>query len=128
MVKHPRQLGFKLALKVDFHASDLTVVDAAAAKTRDVVYVAIPGDSGSARLNKRDAIKVGQTGKTLKARWKRTLHIFLEGANIRPNEKNDAINLLKCANSKEVSVWMRKAGKNSSPVCQRNYQEKQFLY
>lgn len=113
MVKHPEELGFKLGLKVHIgQPARIMWADRAASTTRDVVYVALLDDSR--RLNKGDALKVGQAG-SLKRRWQGIVAIFEPHRKLRDNEKSDRSKLLEFANGKEISVWMKEAGKTEIP-------------
>jgi hypothetical protein len=69
----------------------------------------------SRRLKKRDALKIGQSKGSLKSRWGGIVGIFKHGRKLRNNEKNDARKWLEAANGKEVSVWMKAAGKIEIP-------------
>jgi hypothetical protein len=116
MVKHPEELGFRLGLKVCIGepCSEPTYTDDA--KTvRDVVYVALLTEN-SGPLKKGDALKIGQTGGTLKERWDGIIGIF-RGAEDRlpPNVQHDRERWVEVAKGKEVSVWMREAGKVEIP-------------
>ncbi|MGO9273664.1 MAG: hypothetical protein ACLQOO_26075 [Terriglobia bacterium] len=113
-------MGFKLALKIHIgKPAYITeeVPDASTVFDAGVVYVALLGDN-SRLLKKGDALNIGQTGESLKSRWRRTVGIFNRDG-LRNYEKNDrkkwlvACGLLlpaEVANGKEVSVWMRVAG------------------
>jgi hypothetical protein len=115
MVKRPKHLGFKLGLKVHIgRPSFITKATPDASKVRDVVYVALlAGKSGA--LKKGDALKIGQTGGTLRRRWRGIVGIFDPSRRLRNNEKDDRDKFLKVAKGKEISVWMREAGKIEIP-------------
>lgn len=109
MVKHPKQLGFKLGLKIHIgEPAHITEDRPDASSVCDVVYVALLSENDGP-LKKRDALKIGQAGGSLKERWERIIGIFRRD-NLRPNEEEDRRKWLEVANGKEVSVWMRKAG------------------
>jgi hypothetical protein len=114
MVKHPKQLGFKLGLKI-FIGEPATITEETpdASTVTDVVYVALLAEN-SGSLKKRDALKIGQTGGTLKKRWQGIVGLFRRD-NLRPSERLYRKRFLKVANRKEVFVWMREAGKIEIP-------------
>ena len=108
MLKHPEELGFTLGLvvRIDEPAS-IVERTAQASHVCDVVYVALPKESGRP-LKKGDALKVGLSGKTLLDRWKGIVGIFK--SEKRPNEMEDRRKWLEAARGKDVCVWMRAAG------------------
>lgn len=118
MLKHPKQLGFKLGLEIRIgrpaHISRPMPEDS---KVRDVVYVALLTENRGS-LEKGDAIKVGQTGRSLKIRWEGIEGIFGPRRKLRINEEDDRKKWLEVAKGKEVSVWMRKAGKIEIPYAE----------
>ena len=116
MLKHPKDLGFKLGLKIRIgrpaYITKPTPPDAST--LRDVVYVALLAED-SGPLEKGDTLKIGQAKGSLMSRWGRIVGIFKRGRKLRNNEKNDRRKFLKVANGKEVSVWMKEAGKIKIP-------------
>ena len=98
MVKHPKQLGFKLALKI--RIGRLTLITRAtpdASTVPDVVYVALLAEN-SGSLEKGDALKIGQAKGSLMSRWGRIVGIFKRGRKLRNNEKNDRRKWLEVPN------------------------------
>jgi hypothetical protein len=114
MVNHPEQLGFKLGLKIHIGEPASITEEKREASTCDVVYVALPAEDNKP-LAKGDALKVGQTGKSLKWRWQTIKRMFEPGRKLRGNEEEDRRKWLEVANGKEVSVWMKAAGKIEIP-------------
>jgi hypothetical protein len=115
MVKHPKQLGFKLGLKIRIgKPARITKDTPVASAVHDVVYVALLAE-GSRRLKKGDALKIGQAKGSLKSRWGRIVGIFKPDRKLRNNEKNDLRKWLEVANAKEISVWMKAAEKIEIP-------------
>ncbi|HXC47379.1 MAG TPA: hypothetical protein VNU20_03745 [Candidatus Sulfotelmatobacter sp.] len=113
MVKHPEELGFKLGLKIRIGRPALIVQSTPDASTvRDVVYVALLDENRL--LEEKDALKVGQAKGTLLSRWRRLIGIF-QRDNLRKNEMEDRRKWLEVANGKEVSVWMKSAGRIELP-------------
>src|SRR6266567_357969 len=107
MVKHPKQLGFKFALKIYIGRPACIRKPTRDAKTvfgHGVVYVALLTETRGS-IKKGDALKIGQAGGSLMDRWKRIVGIFKRGRRLRDNEKNDRKKWLKVAGGKEVSVW-----------------------
>jgi hypothetical protein len=90
----------------------------AASTVRGVVYVALLAGKRGA-LKKGDALKIGQAGGSLESRWQGIVGIFKSGRKLSDNERNDRNKFLKVAQGKEVSVWMRKAGKIEIRYAQR---------
>ena len=114
MIKHPEQLGFKLGLRIRIcEPASITEDTRAASEVRDVVYVALAESDGP--LEKGDALKIGQTGGTLSARWRSMARIFRRGESLRPNEREDRRRWLEAADGNEVFVWMKAAGKIEIP-------------
>jgi hypothetical protein len=114
MLKHPRELGFALGLRIRIaEPASITESTAAASTVRDVVYVALFTEE-TGRLEKGDALKIGETNKTLMSRWKPVVGIFGR-ATLRNNEKDDRRKWLKFTSGKEISVWMKPAGKVEIP-------------
>ena len=115
MVKHPKQLGFKLGVKIHIgRPAHMTKPTPDARKVLGVVYVALLAEKRGP-LKKGDALKIGQTNRSLESRWRGIVGIFEPGRKLRSNEKNDRKKWLKVAKGKEVSVWMREAGKIEIP-------------
>lgn len=81
-----------------------------------VVYVALFTEE-TGPLEKEDALKIGQTNNTLMSRWKPVVGIFRRDA-LRDNETEDRRKWLNIANGKEISVWMKPAGKIEIPYAQ----------
>lgn len=107
MVKHPRELGFKLGLRIRI-GKPARITGEPAAKTKDVVYVALlAGRSGT--VNKRDVLKVGQTGRTLMQRWQGIMRIFDPKRKLRSNEREDRRKWLEAASGRDVWVWVKRA-------------------
>src|SRR6266481_7545718 len=110
MIKHPEQLGFTLGLKIVIgQPESITPCTPAATDVHDVVYVALLAEH-SGQLEKGDALKIGQAGKSLMKRWKGIAGIFKPGRKLRNTEVKALESWLGVANGKGVSVWMRKAG------------------
>ena len=136
MIKHPKQLGFKLGLKIRLgKQASITKRTPDASTVRDVVYVALL-DESSRPLKKGDALKIGQSGGSLLRRWQGIVGIFNRNENaLKPNEVQDRRRLLKFAPRKEVYVWMRAAGKIRIPYAKgvaqssfsRRWAEEEFL-
>lgn len=115
MIKDPEQLGFRLGLKIRIgQPASITQATRPATTDCDVVYVALLAENNRA-LKKGDALKIGQTRGSLMSRWKGIVGIFKPHRKLRKNEKNDLRKWLKLANGKEVSVWMKAAGKIKVP-------------
>src|SRR5437763_758528 len=112
MIKHPKELGFKLGLKIRI-GEPAEIIDPDASTAKKVVYVALLSENGRS-LKKGDALKIGQTGVTLRQRWERTLGICRR-KKLRPNEEEDRRIFLERTNGKEISVWMREAGEIEVP-------------
>ncbi len=111
MIKHPRELGFKLGLVIRIgEPAFITKEMPDASKLRDVVYVALLAEN-SRSLEKGNALKIGQAKGSLMSRWGPIVGIFKPGRKLRNNEKEDLRKWLKVANGKDVSVWMKAAGK-----------------
>jgi hypothetical protein len=112
MLKHPKELGFTLGLtiRISVPASIVATPDATA---RDVVYVALLAGNRKT-IKKGDALRVGQTKRSLKSRWKGIAGIFSRD-NLRDFEMEDRRKLLAEANGKEVAVWVKAAGKTTIP-------------
>jgi hypothetical protein len=114
MVKHPEELGFKPGLKIRIgEPAEIIERSPDASTVKDVVYVALLSENVRP-LEKGDALKIGQTKGTLRQRWERTLGIFRRDT-LRDNEKEDRRKFLERANGKEISVWMKAAGKTEIP-------------
>jgi hypothetical protein len=113
MVKHPEELGFELGLKIRIGEPALIPARYDPSKLHDVVYVAVLTEEGRP-FQKRDVLKIGQTGRTLIARWTGIAGIFSRD-KLRVNEKEDRRKWLEAANGKEVFVWVRKAGEFEIP-------------
>jgi hypothetical protein len=114
MVKHPEELGFTLGLKI--HLSEpASVIQSTpdASMVRDIVYVALLTEN-IRPLEKGDALKVGQTKGNLMSRWGPIVGIF-QRENLRNNEKDDRRKWLEVAIGKEVSIWLKAAGKIEVP-------------
>ncbi len=115
MVKHPKELGFSLDLVIRIGEPAFITKDTPDASTvRDVVYVALLAEN-SGPLEKGDALKIGQTKGSLMSRWGGIVDIFQPRRKLRKNVKADRDKFLKVANGKEVSVWMKAAGKIEIP-------------
>lgn len=113
-VKHPQQLGFKLGLKIRIgKPARITREMRDAWTVRDVVYVALLAEN-SRSLKKGDALKIGQAKGSLMSRWRGIVGLF-QRRKLRKNEKEDRRKWLDVANRKEVSVWMKRAGKTKIP-------------
>ena len=111
MVKHPKELGFSLGLVIRIGERALITKGTPDASTvRDIVYVALLAEN-SGPLEKGDALKIGQAKGSLMSRWGPIVGIFKPGRKLRNNEKEDLRKWLKVANGKDVSVWMKAAGK-----------------
>jgi hypothetical protein len=120
MVTHPEQLGFVLGLKIRI-GQDASMVETDVARKVfpfGVVYVALFADQGT-RLKKGDALKIGQTAKSLKSRWALTLGIFKPGRKLRGYEIEDRDEWLAKAQGKEVCVWMKPAGEIKIPYAEK---------
>ena len=114
MLVHPKDLGFEVGLRIRIAEPALIIQTTPMASTvRNVVYVALFTEE-TGPLEKGDALKIGQTNKTLMSRWKPVVGIFGRDA-LRNNEKDDRRKWLKCAQGKDVSVWMKPAGKIEIP-------------
>jgi hypothetical protein len=114
MLKHPEELGFTLGLIIRIgEPASIRTETPDASKVRDIVYVALLAENRGP-LEKGDALKIGQTKGSLMGRWGPIAAIFQRG-NLRNNEKDDRTKWLKVANGKEVSLWMRAAGKFEIP-------------
>ncbi len=106
MLKHPKQLGFKLGLTVQI-ARPAKVTLTPLALTKDVVYVALV--AGKIKpLKKGEALRVGQTRKSLGARWRSGVSV-LGTRRLRPNERQDRMRWLDAANGKKIEVWVKQA-------------------
>ncbi len=115
MLNHPRELGFTLGLKACIGKPSKITRHEPDALMEDVVYVALLSDHDDGRpLEKEHVLKIGQTKETLLERWRRTLGIFQRN-KLRPNEENDRDKFLERASGREISVWVRKAGKIEVP-------------
>lgn len=116
MVKHPKELGFKLGLKIRIgEPASLKEVTPVASTVRDVVYVALLAEH-SGPLEKSGALKIGQAKGTLMGRWQGIIGIFnRDRDNLRKNEQDDRERWLEVANGKEVLVWMKAAEKIEIP-------------
>ena len=114
MVKHPKALGFSLGLVIRIGEPAFMTKDTPDASTvRDVVYVALLAEN-SGPLEKGDALKIGQAKGSLMSRWRGIVGLF-QRRKLRDNEKADRSKFLEVANGKEVSVWMKAAGKIEIP-------------
>jgi len=123
MVKHPREFGFKLGLKTRIGVPPgKPKYEPEGLRVRDVVYVALLTEN-SGPLEKGDALKIGETGKTLKNRWDGIVGIFGD-RHLKRNEQHDRERFLhacgmespeEVANGKEVFVWMKKAERIEIP-------------
>jgi len=114
MIKHPRELGFKLGLVIRIgEPAFITKEMPDASKLHDVVYVALLAEN-SRSLEKGNALKIGQAKGSLMSRWGRLVSIF-KRVKLRKNERNDRRKWLRAANGEEVSVWMKAAGKIEIP-------------
>jgi hypothetical protein len=69
MLKHPQELGFTLGLKIRIDESASITTRTFDASMSDVVYVALFAEE-TTRLEKGEALKVGQTKGSLMNRWK----------------------------------------------------------
>jgi hypothetical protein len=114
MIKHPKELGFTLGLKIRIGEPALITERSESSKLSDVVYVALLDEQGRS-FEKGDVLKIGETGGTLAARWARTAGIF-GGKKIRPNEMGDRRKWLDAANGKEMSVWVKKRENTKFPT------------
>jgi len=113
MIKHPKELGFELGLVIRIgEPASISKEMPDASTVRDVVYVALLVENGRP-LEKGDALKIGQTNKTLMDRWTGIVGIFKR--SVRPNEESDRRKWLNAADGKEVSVWMKTAGRIEIP-------------
>jgi hypothetical protein len=114
IVKHPEELGFNLGLIIRIgEPAHIIQQMPDASRARGVVYVALLAEM-SRPFEKGHALKIGQTKGSLMARWLSIGGIFRRD-NIRPNEKEDRRKWLDIANRKQVSVWMKEAGKIDIP-------------
>lgn len=111
MLKHPRELGFTLGLKIRIDEPASIMTRTSDASMSDVVYVALFAEE-TTRLEKGEALKVGQTKDSLMKRWKGIAGTFSRD-NLRNNEIEDRRKWLKQAKGKEVAVWVKPAGKTS---------------
>jgi len=117
MVKHPEELGFKLGLTIRLgEPASITRSTHDASTIRDVVYVALLAENVGP-LEKGDALKVGQTKGSLMSRWGPIVGIF-QRDNLRSNEKDDRRKWLEVASGKEISIWLKAAGKIEVPYSQ----------
>lgn len=116
MVKHPKQLGFKLGLKIRIgEPASITEGTPVASRVCDVVYVALLAEN-SRPLKKGDALKIGQTKKSLMSRWQGIIGIFNQDKDdLKKNVQRDRERFLEVANGKEVFVWMKASGKIEIP-------------
>jgi hypothetical protein len=115
MVKHPKQLDFVFGLDIRIgRPAVIKSISRDAQKVCDVVYVALL-PKGRRSLKKGDVLKIGQTERTLEKRWKGIAGIFKPGRRLRKNERLDRDKWLKAAKGKDVSVWMRQAGRFTIP-------------
>ena len=114
MVKHPEELGFKLGLTIRLGEPALIIHSTPDASTvRDVVYVALLAEK-IRPLEKGDALKIGQTKGSLMSRWGPIVGIF-QRDNLRNNEKHDRRKWLEATTGKEISIWLKAAGKIEVP-------------
>lgn len=114
MIEHPEQLGFRLGLKIRIgQPASITQVISDASTVKDVVYVALLSENAKP-LEKRDALKVGQTKWTLMNRWNSLARIF-HSNSLRANEKEDRRRWLEIADGKDVLVWMKPSEKIEIP-------------
>jgi hypothetical protein len=108
--KHPRKLGFKLALEVHFSnnwSPTLKVCSEEAKSLSDIVYVAI-GRDGS-------YLRVGETGGTLFQRWgpvlmKQIPAGFTKG-KYRRHERMFSAKFRSEAAARDVQFWIKPAKK-----------------
>ena len=132
-LKHPKELGFRLASKIliDEPAEPVEVMSDASL-SRDAVYVALLSDDEP--LEKGTALKVGQSND-LKARWRGIVGIFRR-AKLRNNEREDRRRWLETASGKKIDVWVKPAGQIEIPwargLTQSTFSircaEEEFLY
>jgi hypothetical protein len=111
MIKHPKELGFTLALKIHIGQPAHMTEPTPNAPLKDVVYVIL--DEDAKELERGDAFKIGQTGDLMR-RCTGLVGIFNRN-NLRENEREDRDKWLKAADRKQVSVWVRAAGKIEVP-------------
>lgn len=111
-LKHPKELGFKLAYKILIgEPAELVEEISEASLNRDVVYVALLLNNEP--LEKGSALKVGQS-VDLKARWNGIVGIFRR-AKLRNNEREDRRRWLEAARGKEIAVYVKPAGQIEIP-------------
>ena len=112
MVKHPKELGFKLGLRIQIgEPAEIIERRPDAEAVKDVVYVTLLSDNGGP-LEKGDALKIGQTKGNLVDRWRGIEGIFNRDKDtLRRSVRRDREKWLEVADRKDVSVWMREAGK-----------------
>src|SRR5215467_8691134 len=114
MREHPEKFDFRLGLKIRID-QPATITDPTddARNLRGIVYVALFSDH-TGPLEKGDALKVGETKRTLLQRWRGIASIF-GNRKLRPNEKEDRDKFLREAHGKDVYVWMKEADKIEIP-------------
>jgi hypothetical protein len=110
-LKHPKELGFKLAYKILIdEPAQLVEETPEASANRDVVYIALLNDEP---LEKGSALKVGQSNN-LKVRWREIIGIFGR-AGLQNNEREDRRRWLEVARGKKIAVWVEPAGQIEIP-------------
>ena|SRR6266576_1545624 len=110
MVKHPEELGFKLGLKIRIGEPAKITDTRDASEVKGVVYVALLENGRP--FEKEDVLKIGQTKRRLIDRWRGIEGIFNRDKDtLRRSVRRDREKWLEVANGKDVSVWMREAGK-----------------
>jgi hypothetical protein len=113
--KHPKQLGFEFGLTIRISQPAYITESAPASAFSDVVYVALLAEDSRPPFKKGDVLKIGQTGKTLMERWDGIRRIFELDKRLKPTEEIARKKWLEAAEGKDVSVWVKAAGKIEIP-------------
>jgi len=102
---HPKEFEFELGLVLHVDEPASIKDPTPASTTTDVVYVA---------LLDGEAIKVGETSKSLLERWNSLASIF-GTRRLKPTEAKARRCWLDAAGGKNVEVWVRPAGRFTPP-------------